>query len=89
MDWDTERSRWRNEDVLAPEEEMRYGKDGGFRSEGSLDAQDVSTRMQASTPRIMGGLQALWRERMGDTESQRAPTESFEDGKAAEGPKPV
>ncbi|CZT41721.1 uncharacterized protein RSE6_01497 [Rhynchosporium secalis] len=64
MDWDTEKSRWRNDDILAPEEERRYGKDGEFISEESSSARGIRLRTQTRTPRVMSGLQALWRERV-------------------------
>ncbi|CZT11120.1 uncharacterized protein RAG0_15372 [Rhynchosporium agropyri] len=70
MDWDTEKSRWRNDDILAPEEERRYRKDGEFISEESSSARGIRLRTQTRTPRVMSGLQALWRERVEKAEME-------------------
>ncbi|KAG4431100.1 hypothetical protein IFR05_013418 [Cadophora sp. M221] len=41
LDWDTERILWRRDDILAPDEEMRTGKDGESISEGWFSARDA------------------------------------------------
>ncbi|KAL2071127.1 hypothetical protein VTL71DRAFT_12362 [Oculimacula yallundae] len=85
LDWDTEKKRWRNEDVLAPEEERRYGKDGEFINADSFRARGTSSRTQNTTPRIMNGLQALWMERVEKDAEQASSRETFEDGGVEEG----
>lgn len=63
-DWETEKSRWRNDDILAPEEETLHGPDGTPISDAWLKARRASAYALKQTPRVMKGLQSLWEERM-------------------------
>ncbi|PVH89152.1 hypothetical protein DL98DRAFT_96993 [Cadophora sp. DSE1049] len=82
VDWDTERSRWHSEDVLAPEEEALSGKNG--ESGERWLKQDVILRKQGSAPRLMGGLQSLWRERLENENTLRASVDSLSGQNAEE-----
>ncbi|KAL5321489.1 hypothetical protein ACEPPN_009448 [Leptodophora sp. 'Broadleaf-Isolate-01'] len=68
------------DDILAPDEEMRTGKDGESISEGWFSARDVSRRTDIQKPVVMLGLQALWKERTENKERKIASMGSFEHG---------
>ncbi|KAH7399843.1 hypothetical protein BKA64DRAFT_466433 [Cadophora sp. MPI-SDFR-AT-0126] len=74
VDWDTERSRWQSEDILAPEEDPLSGKNG--ESGERWLKQNVILRKHGSTPRPMGGLQSLWRERLENENKQKTSRDS-------------
>ncbi|KAK0102307.1 hypothetical protein ONS95_005930 [Cadophora gregata] len=69
IDWDTEKSRWHNEDILAPEEETLTGKHG--ESGERWIKQEAILRKQGSMPGVMGGLQRIWREKLHKDSMQR------------------
>ena len=74
MDWDTEKSRWHSDEVLAPEEETVQGKNG--ESGEKWLKQEAILRKQGTAPRLMGGLQSLWRERLESEDRRRASVEN-------------
>ncbi|KAG4412840.1 hypothetical protein IFR04_014024 [Cadophora malorum] len=74
VDWDTEKSRWHNDEVLAPEEETLQGKNG--ESGEKWLKQEAILRKQGSAPRLMGGLQSLWRERLEKEDRHRTSVKS-------------
>ncbi|KAH7351239.1 hypothetical protein BKA65DRAFT_254756 [Rhexocercosporidium sp. MPI-PUGE-AT-0058] len=80
VDWDTERIMWRSDDILAPDEETRTGKDGESISDGWFNARDASRRTEARKPKVMAGLHAMWREGMENKEKKCASMESVEGG---------
>ncbi|CAL3968539.1 hypothetical protein PZA11_004104 [Diplocarpon coronariae] len=65
-DWDTEKLSMRCDDIISPEEQqnMRYDRDGTPVSERWLEARKQIVNRISETPRIMGGLQALYEERL-------------------------
>jgi len=74
VDWDTEKSRWHSDEVLAPEEETLQGKNG--ESGEKWLKQEAILRKQGSAPRLMGGLQSLWRERLEKEDRHRTSVKS-------------
>lgn len=66
MDWDTEKSAYRVEEVLSPEEQksLRYDPDGTPISNEWYAKRQEIVRQRSQTPRAMGGLQPLWEERV-------------------------
>ncbi|KAI9055519.1 hypothetical protein LZ554_000467 [Drepanopeziza brunnea f. sp. 'monogermtubi'] len=66
VDWDTEKSAYRVEEVLSPEEQksLRYDPDGTPISNVWSAKREEVVKQRSKTPRVMGGLQPLWEERV-------------------------